>query len=408
MITVLIPAHNEESNIANAIDSLNVQTRQPDKIVVIADNCTDRTGVIASSMGVDVVHTVDNTQKKAGALNQVLDDILNTDELYLVMDADTVIGESFLEVAENRMSDKTIGAVGGLFYGEPGHGVLGALQRNEYQRYSGTMAFDESKTMVLSGTASLFRGEALYDVARLRGSTLPGISGDVYDTNSLTEDNELTIALKTLGWKMVSPQECNNITEVMPTWTDLWKQRKRWQRGAIENLRMYGLTKTTRKYWFQQLGIAYGVLSFLFLALLAALVLLSTTDYKFYPFWIGVTAVFVIERVRTVWKLGWQSRLVAAPLVIEVVYDLFLQAVFIKSVIDSVLKKQEHWQQPTTRKPMVFMMSSSLLLVAALAINLGQYPQLASTAVFQFLIIFVTINTVFFAVLGAMKATRLH
>ncbi len=32
---------------------------------------------------------------------------------------------------------------------------------------------------------------------------LPGVAGDVYDTFSLTEDNELTLAFKSLGARMI-------------------------------------------------------------------------------------------------------------------------------------------------------------------------------------------------------------
>ena len=71
---------------------------------------------------------------------------------------------------------------------------------------------------VLTGTASVFRPRALRAVAEERGKILPGVPGDVYDTVALTEDNELTIALKTLGALMISPSECTVVTEVMPTW----------------------------------------------------------------------------------------------------------------------------------------------------------------------------------------------
>ena len=58
---------------------------------------------------------------------------------------------------------------------------------------------------MLTGTASVFRPRALRAVAEERGRNLPGVPGDVYDTVALTEDNELTIALKSLGALMISP-----------------------------------------------------------------------------------------------------------------------------------------------------------------------------------------------------------
>ena len=38
----------------------------------------------------------------------------------------------------------------------------------------------------------------------------------MYDTYSLTEDNELTLALKSLGARLLSPKECRVRTELMP------------------------------------------------------------------------------------------------------------------------------------------------------------------------------------------------
>jgi len=74
-LTVLIPAHDEELTIQGTLESLRAQTRQPDRIIVVADNCTDDTAEIARGRGADVFTTVGNTEKKAGALNQALSEV---------------------------------------------------------------------------------------------------------------------------------------------------------------------------------------------------------------------------------------------------------------------------------------------------------------------------------------------
>ncbi|MFF7250623.1 glycosyltransferase [Embleya sp. NPDC008237] len=58
-ITALVPAHNEEAQIGETIQSLYGQRRPPETIIVIADNCTDRTVEIARGMGVQVYETVE-------------------------------------------------------------------------------------------------------------------------------------------------------------------------------------------------------------------------------------------------------------------------------------------------------------------------------------------------------------
>ena len=86
--------------------------------------------------------------------------------------------------------------------------MIGQFQRNEYTRYSLQIRSRRGRVFVLTGTATVFRASALIDVAAARGVFIPGEPGLVYDTAALTEDNELTIALKSLGATMVSPPEC--------------------------------------------------------------------------------------------------------------------------------------------------------------------------------------------------------
>lgn len=255
-ITVVIPAHDEEHRLPAAIASLRAQTTPPERIIVVADNCADGTVEVARRAGAEVVETVGNARKKAGALNQILARVLpelGDNDAVMVMDADTQLASDvFLETARRRMTDdRALMAVGGLFLGEEGHGLLGQLQRNEYARYTREIERRRGKVFVLSGTASVFRPAALRAVAASRGTLLPGVHGDVYDTMALTEDNELTIAIKTLGGLTVSPRECTVVTELMPTWRALVRQRLRWQRGAIEDLAARGPGRTwwARRAW---------------------------------------------------------------------------------------------------------------------------------------------------------------
>ncbi|HET7415420.1 MAG TPA: glycosyltransferase family 2 protein [Arthrobacter sp.] len=354
-VTVLIPAHNEELSLPSTIASLQSQSRPPDRIIVVADNCTDSTIPLARQAGVDVVESVDNTQKKAGALNQTLKKLLpqqGDNDVVMVMDADTRLDDGFLEAAVARFTDdRALMAIGGLFYGEQGHGLIGLFQRNEYLRYAREIRRRRGRVFVLTGTASMFRANALRTVAGNRGKLLPGTPGDVYDTAALTEDNELTIALKFLGALMISPAQCTVVTELMPTWRTLWAQRLRWQRGALENLGAYGITAQTLRYWAQQFGIGYGVIALGSYLLLILLMVLSLDVWIWFPFWMGLGLLFIIERVATVWKGGWRARLLAMTLFPELCFDMFLNFVYVKGIIDISLGKQAAWKHvvPQTR-----------------------------------------------------------
>jgi cellulose synthase/poly-beta-1,6-N-acetylglucosamine synthase-like glycosyltransferase len=346
-ITVLVPAHNEAQRIGATLASLDAQTRRPDRVIVVADNCSDGTEAIARTAGAEIRVTVGNRNKKAGALNQALRDLLPTashNAVIMVMDADTVLSRDFLEVADRLFTnDRALLAVGGIFQGEPGHGLLGIFQRNEYTRYARIVARRRGLVDVLTGTSTLFRPLALRTVAQSRGHALPGRPGEVYDTSALTEDNEITIALKTLGALMISPSDCTVVTELMPTWSDLWRQRLRWQRGAVENIAAYGLSRATFRYWSQQLGIGYGTVALTaYLACMAILVGASDT-WVWFPFWLGVGLIFALERVVTAWSAGWAGRVVAAALIPELLFDLFLDAVFVYGLIQITLAQRAQW-----------------------------------------------------------------
>lgn len=345
--TVLVPAHNEEAVLGHTLASLAAQDRRPDRVVVIADNCTDATATVARAAGAEVVETVGNTEKKAGALNQVLAGLVqdaDTHEAVLVMDADSTINPEFLDRALGLLEeDPDLMAVGGLFFGEPGGGLIGQFQRNEYGRYQRVVARKLNRVFVLTGTASVIRAYALRTVSESRGTLIPGPHGKVYDTLAMTEDNELTLSLKTLGARLTSPPECRVTTEVMTTWRDLWRQRLRWHRGALENIGVYGFTRATAIYWGQQLGLAYGVLALWSYFLLLTITLLAADSIRWSPFWVTMGMVFVVERVVTVWAVGWRARALAAPILPELLYSAFLQVIFVTSIVEIVLGRKAGW-----------------------------------------------------------------
>jgi cellulose synthase/poly-beta-1,6-N-acetylglucosamine synthase-like glycosyltransferase len=339
-VIVLIPAHNEEASIAGALRSVWAQSRPPDRGVVVADNCSDRTTEVARRWGAEVYETTGNTHKKAGALNQALDDILpdlKDEDAVLVMDADSFLDEGFIEHALDRLSRGGYGGVGGTFNGRAGGGYVGMLQRNEFARYARDVRRKKGKVLCLTGTAALLNVGALREVAASRPS------GEVYDTEVLTEDFELTLRLGHLGYEVLSPKECTLSTEVMETWRDLARQRLRWKRGAVENLIQYGLTRVTLEHWARQLVTMLGiVVTALYLGTLFWAVAMQHSLHL-QPIWIAVTFLFMFERAVSVRRRGWRKSALATLLVVEMPFDLFLQAVHLKAYWQAIFKTERTW-----------------------------------------------------------------
>jgi cellulose synthase/poly-beta-1,6-N-acetylglucosamine synthase-like glycosyltransferase len=306
-IVALLPAHNEEADIGLALRYLAEQERAPDRVIVIADNCTDRTASIALAAGAEVMVTEGNLHKKAGALNYALERVLADladDDRILVQDADSYLDPAFI-TATSRKLDEGYAAAGGNFRGRAGGGLRGIMQRNEYARYARDTARKQGNVLCITGVGTLFRVEALRTVAAgIRDGRLPDAGGGyVYSYATFTEDNWMTLALKHLGYQVVSPKDATMSTEVMPTWRALAQQRLRWKRGAFDDLRMYGLTRHTLKGW-------------------------------------GLQAVAFLGTVRS---RGWKTALAAMTVFGEWTYDIYLQAVQVRALWGAAWRTSRTW-----------------------------------------------------------------
>lgn len=258
-IVALIPARNEP-DIGSTVDSIFRQSYLVDEIFVLTNNCTDdgATKRIAEEHGATVIDLGVISGRKAGALNAGLHEVLKIlpdTELILQMDADSILGERFLELTLSSMlSNEKIGGLGASFLAQkkPGKNLLGDFlvwgQRQEYAHNQGGGLFQQ--VSVLSGTASLLRVAALIEVDELRGF--------VWNESSLVEDYELTKALTRLDWLCMTDAKFVVYTDVMTSWPEFIQQRLRWQRGTLQTIfKDYrGLRCVRKDAWQQRLSYA--------------------------------------------------------------------------------------------------------------------------------------------------------
>ncbi len=353
-VIAVIPSYNEQDSLHKAIDSLRSQTRRPDEIIVLADHCSDNTVAVALAAGVSVVETTGNGDGKAGALNWLLAQImplLDDDDSVLVMDADTVLTEHFIESTVTTLfgpSKKPIAGVGGIFLADDGPwNLVRQLQSNEYVRYQRRLSRRHGRALVLTGTGTVFKVGFMREVQQARiDGRLPdlGHARGVYDINALTEDNELTISAKELGYRVVSPKDCTVKTAMMPTWASLYRQRIRWQRGALENLIAHGVNLHTAPYAIRQFLTYLGVffLPFYFYTLTVALVTKSSINFL-QPLWISVGVLYVLEQTFSVRKGGWKAMLVSLAVVPEIILYSFLDIVYMICLSGALWGTDEKW-----------------------------------------------------------------
>jgi cellulose synthase/poly-beta-1,6-N-acetylglucosamine synthase-like glycosyltransferase len=63
---VLVPAHNEATDIGNTIQALLLELTPQDRLIVIADNCIDETAKIARNLGATVLERQDLQHRGKG------------------------------------------------------------------------------------------------------------------------------------------------------------------------------------------------------------------------------------------------------------------------------------------------------------------------------------------------------
>jgi cellulose synthase/poly-beta-1,6-N-acetylglucosamine synthase-like glycosyltransferase len=98
-VVVLIPAHNEGQGILPTLADVQSQIREDDRLVVVADNCTDDTAKIARGTGAQVVERFDPQKLGKGyALDFGLRSLDNhAPEIIITIDADCRLGKGAID-----------------------------------------------------------------------------------------------------------------------------------------------------------------------------------------------------------------------------------------------------------------------------------------------------------------------
>lgn len=98
-LAVLVPAHDEAVGIGKTLAGLGLEVRPHDKLIVVADNCSDDTAAIARAAGATVIERFDQDLRGKGyALDYGLTQMrIDPPDIVVLMDADCDIQPGTLE-----------------------------------------------------------------------------------------------------------------------------------------------------------------------------------------------------------------------------------------------------------------------------------------------------------------------
>ncbi|MFK3820086.1 glycosyltransferase family 2 protein [Pseudomonas sp. NPDC089407] len=103
-VAVLVPAHDESSIIKATLASITPQLLEGDRLLVVADNCSDDTAQLAREAGAEVVERHDTRLRGKGyALDFGVQHLAHQPpDVVIVVDADCQVGEGAIDILARR------------------------------------------------------------------------------------------------------------------------------------------------------------------------------------------------------------------------------------------------------------------------------------------------------------------
>ena len=225
-VSVLIPAHNEETVIVQTVKSVLASDLKDLRVIVVNDGSADRTGeLLDAHFGRDPrVHVLHQVNRgKAAALSRALGEAQT--DIVVTIDADTEIEPDAIRKLLRHFSDQKVGAVAGNVKVGNRSRWLTRWQALEYitSQNMEKRAFDLLNCItVVPGALGAWRKIAI--------EAAGGITAD-----TVAEDADLTIAIRRLGWHIDYEEEAVAWTEAPETPAVLIRQRFRWTFGTLQS-----------------------------------------------------------------------------------------------------------------------------------------------------------------------------
>lgn len=229
LVSVIIPAWNEEVGVAKTVRSVMANTYKNVEIIVVNDGSTDYTADAVQSVVYNyprrrhsLIRLISQPNTgKAGALNTGI--AAAKGKYILTLDADSYLMPQSIALLEQAMRHQEVGvAIGEVVVGNT-KTLLGMAQHYEYlivfhiKRAHHVM----DSAFIFPGALTMFRSDILRQVGE-------------FTNYSSTEDLDISMRIKSLGVKVAYVDRAICVTEGASTLRGLISQRARWRHGFIE------------------------------------------------------------------------------------------------------------------------------------------------------------------------------
>lgn len=232
-VSIMIPAHNEESVIAHTVENIRNLTYKNIEIILIDDRSEDNTLEVIKSLA-DKFDNVKYLSRKKDAFpgkSAVLNDalVIAHGEAILVFDADATVEPDFLSKLVPNLEPEDVGAVQARkVIRNSDTNILTKCQNNEYTLDTYLqVGRDAIKGAVeLRGNGELIKRKALEDIGG-------------WNNYTITDDLDMSTRLHIKGWDVRYCLDAKVYEEGVCYIIPLFRQRRRWLEGTIRRYLEY-------------------------------------------------------------------------------------------------------------------------------------------------------------------------
>ena len=230
-MTILVPAHDEEARIGGTVRGLRAELGPADRLLVVADNCQDRTAALAREAGAEVIERQSPSERGKGFAISFAVAHLAADppDVVLLVDADcSLAGGRLAVLAESALAKGTAVQADYLLTSPPGAAGLGPINafailvRNRVR----PLGLDRlARACQLTGSGMAFPWPLL--------ARAPAMGGH------LVEDMALGLELALRGQPARLCPEVRVCSDLPGSAQAGLRQRRRWEHGQLSTMAAY-------------------------------------------------------------------------------------------------------------------------------------------------------------------------
>jgi len=346
LVTVLIPAYNEEENIKSAVNSVVKNTYKKKEVIVIDDGSTDRTAAIVEEFCLkNPTEPIKLIRLENGGKAHAL--TIGTDlahgELLVIVDGDAALEKSAIEMMVQHFSNPAIGAVAGKVETAREKTLLSAFQALEYAMGQNI----DKRAMSVVGAVGVVPGPA----GTWRKSLVLKAGGFPQDT--IVEDQDMTLTILRMGYKVIYEPRAITFTETPNTVRNFLKQRFRWVYGTIQCFWKHkGIFWERPWSWLGLLvmpnTLFFGILMPLTYPIIDTVLIISLIFGGASTLWLPIILYTVIDMLYALWGVWGEKgglRLILYVPLQRFFYRQLLYYTVIKSLVRAIEGRGARWNK---------------------------------------------------------------